>query len=193
MNYLTMIKLGFWISVMSAVVFLPYMGLIAADIYFKEEKLSLLHTGTILLGMVFQLLGVIALLAFKSLLNSYANYFGADKVIRAVIFLSVLMMISSSLRFFVDEKSVLMIVLNVIGLLVAGGISIYFGVLISRCPNDLFGFKGMIAKLNIAQGICLVTVVLTIFAVPLQVFMSIVFAMVFYKAIQVAESENASS
>ena len=193
MNYLTMIKLGFWISVMSAVVFIPYLGLIAADIYFKEDKLSLLHMGTLLLGMVFQLLGVIALLAFKSLLNSYANYFGADKVIRAVIFLSVLMMISSSLRFFVDEKSVLMIVLNVIGLLVAGGISIYFGVLISRCPNDLFGFKGMIAKLNIAQGICLVTVVLTILALPLQVFMSIVFAMVFYKAIQVAESENASS
>ena len=188
-----------WFSVIDAAIVFPILGLIMLldlgrsgreriQLFYGQyralwetvtERFTELQVAHVILTLISLGLSIYIFFSLKKLLNSRFNFHATDAHISALIWISIVSFVITSLSSVSKE---LMTLLSILITLIAGVIYIVFAIRILRLPEDLFCLLKPFSYLLIATGICYVTFILIPLAFITGAVSSVILAMIFFRA-----------
>jgi hypothetical protein len=178
-----------WFSIFSSLASLPMLMLSMAASFYDETYPGLRdidHAVDIIYSFIF----IYMMNSFKMLLNGHANYHAIDKVLEIIIGMTyfIIGLLVANLIFSSAKQATTFI--EIIYIVVTGGLYIYMGRLILRCSHDLFGYRKTFGWLTIAEGSCYVTIIFAPLAALVSVFSAFFMAKVFFAAAKNSTTEK---
>lgn len=173
------LNLAGWLSVIFAVLHIPYTIYVVLVDITEQNVLSVYLTGvldTILLAMY-----VYVMIIFRRLLNQKASFHDLDTLITILIWATIAVWFFGLVTLpFIGSES--LAIAAVVFLILLGILTVVYGVKLLSCDDALFGHLKMLAYLNIAGGILAGSVVLAVIAPIATAAAAVVAALVFFKS-----------
>jgi hypothetical protein len=180
-----------WAAIASALFFLPIMGL---AVYHDLQSDSGAQAGNllvlvILLDLVSKLLGLYALLKFRSLLNQRYQFHAVDNLIIILYVAGVSLGVLSYLVRMIPDAKIPVLITGATLMFVYGILGIIYATRLLRLPGNLNGLLKPLAYTTMVGSICFLLVFLSPLGLALMVASTVILGLVLLKQEQVELEE----